>query len=52
MSFKIRVERITDGESFLESNALAAEEIGGYMKTLYDLRIFNTDDFRFVLTTA
>ena len=52
MSYRIRVERIIDGSSFMESEPIAVEEIGGYLKTLSEPCIFGTGDFRFILIPA
>ena len=52
MSFKIRIERITDGESFFESLPIAIGEIDGYLKTLAKPSMFGTGTFRFILIPA
>lgn len=52
MSFKIHIERISDGESFGDIKPIAVEEIGGFLKTLSEPCLFGGGDFRFVLIPA
>lgn len=52
MSYKVRIERISDGESFGESDLIPVTDIGEYLKVLSKPSMFGTGDFRFVLIPA
>ena len=50
--YKVRIERIVDGESFGESEAIPVSDISAYLTVLSKPSMFGGGAFRFVLVPA